>query len=734
MDQQPSYDDLVTRVAILEQTLEATREKLTAVQKSEQMYRQVVDRATDPIYVTEVASGSVVHTNPAAQKMLGKSIGKIEGHNLSGIVVPEEKATSDDRFERLINGATLEPQEYRIVSGDGKEVPVEATAFIIDLDDCKFVANIHRDISHRKKAEAQLKESERRYRLIMDNAVDAIFLNDVETSKIIDANQAAQSMLGKTLDEIKQMTVFDIVSSEDRKVVKYRLKKLLQEDALAPQEYELLINGNQIFIEAKPSVIELNGRKSVISIHRDITNRKRYEQKIKESEYRYRNLIETLNDGFSITDPENRITYVNDKLCHMLGYTPGELIGKKVPFLIRGKENREIINHQIEQRRKGVSDPYEVELTAKNGSQIPVLACPRADFDQQGVFQGSFGTLVDLSEVKKTEQALKSSEETARALLNIPGIVSALIDPEYNIIDANDFMAERFEMTRKELIGKNFLALLPKEIAEVRKKHHNDVIHTKKGMRAIDNRDGVWFDSIYNPVIDENGKVSRVALTARDITKQKETELKLEESLKEKNILIQEIHHRVKNNMQVISGLLQLQRRVVGDKKIDEILEAAQNRISAMALVHEKLYRSKSVTNIELDPYVRDLASDIFDSLNANPNDISFKKKIESIHLPIDRAIPIGLILNELITNSLKYAFSGGGTGTICVELCSTPGGQVELTVRDDGIGIPENIHSKTGKTLGLTLVRTLAEKQLHGKLDIKNEKGCKLQVRFPRT
>ena len=185
MDQQQSYEALVNRVAILEHELEATKEKLTAVQKAAQMYQQLVDKATDPIYVADVTTGAVVHTNPAAQKMVGRSIEKIEGHNLSGIVVPEDKPTSDARFKRLLNGETLEPQEYRIVSEGGKKVHVEAISFIIGTNDRKFVANIHRDTSHRKQVEVELRKTISHFNSLLENSDDYILLSDHEGKPIV---------------------------------------------------------------------------------------------------------------------------------------------------------------------------------------------------------------------------------------------------------------------------------------------------------------------------------------------------------------------------------------------------------------------------------------------------------------------------------------------------------------------------------------------------------------------
>ena len=153
-----------------------------------------------------------------------------------------------------------------------------------------------------------------------------------------------------------------------------------------------------------------------------------------------------------------------------------------------------------------------------------------------------------------------------------------------------------------------------------------------------------------------------------------------------------------------------------------------------MALIHEKLYQSDNMLTIKLESYLKDLANSLFDSFNVNPKKVSFRTEIAGIHLSIERAIPIGLILNELVSNALKHAFSDTRTGEIRVEFCPAGEDEIELTVSDNGIGLPEGVDINNGRTLGLILVKTLAEKQLHGTLQIKNDHGTQLKIRFSNT
>lgn len=209
---------------------------------------------------------------------------------------------------------------------------------------------------------------------------------------------------------------------------------------------------------------------------------------------------------------------------------------------------------------------------------------------------------------------------------------------------------------------------------------------------------------------------------------------KTENSLKEKEMLLREIHHRVKNNMQVMSSLLRLQTRNVTDEKTLEMAKESQNRIKVMALIHEKLYRSKDFANVEFNDYIKDLVNDLFLSYKVSSSDIKLTMNIDTISLGIDTAIPCGLIINELVSNSLKYAFPKGKDGEIRISLqriADVTSGMFELIVSDNGVGISPELDLKKTESLGLRLITNLAENQLQGNVEINREQGTKFQIRF---
>jgi two-component sensor histidine kinase len=202
-------------------------------------------------------------------------------------------------------------------------------------------------------------------------------------------------------------------------------------------------------------------------------------------------------------------------------------------------------------------------------------------------------------------------------------------------------------------------------------------------------------------------------------------------SLKEKEVLLREIHHRVKNNMQVVSSLLKLQSSYIKDKQYVEMFKESQNRIKSMALIHEKLYQVKDLARIDFNDYIRNLANGLFRSYRVGNGRISLKVDAEGVSLGVDTAIPCGLIINELVSNSLKYAFTDGREGKIEIILRAIDETEMELIVSDNGVGISEDLDFKNTKSLGLQLVATLVEDQLHGRIELNRAAGTEFRIKF---
>ncbi|HHY00903.1 MAG TPA: sensor histidine kinase, partial [Methanothermobacter sp.] len=220
-----------------------------------------------------------------------------------------------------------------------------------------------------------------------------------------------------------------------------------------------------------------------------------------------------------------------------------------------------------------------------------------------------------------------------------------------------------------------------------------------------------------------------VVAVARDITLRKKDEKRLKRSLDEKEAMVQEVHHRVKNNMQVVSSLLGLQSMYLDDNEVQNALQESQNRVQSMAMVHEKLYQSKNLSSIDMADYMHQIAHYLLDSYHLKSNQIKIIIKAEKVEMDIKTASPLGLIINELITNSLKYAFPDGkGELTLKISLINDC---YHLTVSDDGVGLPDDFQLDSAETLGLQLVNRLVQ-QIRGSIEWDGSKGTAFIIKFP--
>jgi two-component sensor histidine kinase len=234
-----------------------------------------------------------------------------------------------------------------------------------------------------------------------------------------------------------------------------------------------------------------------------------------------------------------------------------------------------------------------------------------------------------------------------------------------------------------------------------------------------------------SPIFDTKGEVVEISVVAHDSSEKKQISINITESLREKEILLKEIHHRVKNNLQVISSILNLQSSFVTDENTLEILQESRNRIRSMAIIHENLYRTEDFSSINFSSYLENLSANLVSSYRIN-EEVILETKLEEVDLILDQAIPCGLLVNELITNALKYAWKHGERGVITINLFQKES-QVNLQIFDDGIGLPFNFEDAKPETLGLQLVETLIE-QLDGQLEVKIENGTKYFIKFENT
>ena len=339
----------------------------------------------------------------------------------------------------------------------------------------------------------------------------------------------------------------------------------------------------------------------------------------------------------------------------------------------------------------------------------------------------------DILEREKAEKKLKESEERYRQLYQ---------NANEAICIAQDGKLVFFNPMTVEIIGYSSEKLLKMKFSDVIHPEDKEMVLDRHKRRLMgENPPNNYLFRIVRPdnsirwmllntvLVEWEGKAATLNFIS-DTTDRKYTEEQIKSSLKEKETLLQEIHHRVKNNMQVISSLLRLQSNNIDDVQVKDALKDSQSRVYAMSAVHETLHGSENLSEIDLKKYLSNITTSVFQTYSVNPGNITLHNTAEKIPISINQASPMGLIINELLSNSLKYAFPDERKGEINVQI-KRLGKEIELTVMDDGIGMPKELDPKNANTLGLKLVRTLVEDQLDGTIDMESQNGTKFTIKF---
>ncbi len=497
----------------------------------------------------------------------------------------------------------------------------------------------------------------------------------------------------------------------------------------------------------------------------------RMDRKLRDSEIRYRRLVESVTDYIYTVKLENgrAVSTTHNPACvAVTGYSLEEyqsdpdLWFKMVPLVDRPK----VLDQARRLLSKHIVQPLEHRLIHKSGMVIWVRNTTVPHFDENGRLIAYDGLLSNITERKVAEAALRESEEKYR-MLSEQSLVGIQIIKNGRLIFVNEGWSKIVGYSRAEA-----LAWEAEEICKV--VHPDDRVFFMEQMHKKQSgisdgvipvydcrflcREGVtkWVLMHSKPVMFADGLAIVgvvVDITDRKLAEQALAEAncrlkageerlmaanqELSDANRDKEVLLKEIHHRVKNNLQVISSLLNLQVSHVRDTAARTVLRECQNRIKSIAIVHEKLYQSPNLANIDLAEYIRSLISHLFRTFLVDPQSIHMNIAIAQVSLDVDQAIPCCLIINELVTNSLKYAFPNkqGGEISIALKRDVTPedhSGAVQylLVIGDEGIGFPSGVDFRNTASLGMQLVLTFVQ-QLEGTIDLDSRRGTVFTIRF---
>ena len=742
---------LKTSTAQLKQTKDATgrsqahlaaAQRIAHVGSWEAELRSLEDFSRNPLWWSEETF-----------RIFGYEPGSVEAtHELFGnAIAPEDRGRVWTEVQAALHERKRYEVEHRVIRPDGSaRVVLEHAEVIYDRTGkrpLRFIGTVQ-DITERKQAEELLGESSKAIQDLYDNAPCGYHSLD-KSGVIVRINDTELKWLGYRREEIVgRMKFSDLITPEGLQVYDQTFPMLKERGWIHDIETEMIRKDGTV-LPVLLSATALRDDKGDFVATRstvfDITERRRMENALRASEAHFRQTVEAAAVPLSVDGADGKIEYLNRQFIETFGYTREELPDHAAWFAraYPQAEYRQAVARRWDAAvARAVTEgkpigPVEAEVTCKNGSVRTV------EFVGTAVGHRLLIAAKDLTEHKRAEKALRQSEEKFRR-------IAANIEDAIYSVDARTrefcYLSPAFEKMLgytlddiRNMGGRSaFLSRViykgkfdeqkgrferwkspPVEIAAV---CDEEWWRCKDGtLKCIEDR---WM-----PVY-EAGRLATTDGVLCDVTERKRTEQAIRASLEEKTVLLKEVHHRVKNNLQIVVSLLNLQAVRVKNPAALDTLQETGNRVRSMALLHETLYLSESLAQVNFGSYIESICGHLFRSYGPKAARVKLERRMEEASIDLDQAVACGLIINELVSNALKHAFPDGRVGRITVELQTAAQEQIVLRVADDGVGLPARLDIRQTETLGHQLVFMLAEK-LRGAVEVTRDQGTAFRITF---
>ncbi|MFU8859243.1 MAG: PAS domain S-box protein [Cyclonatronaceae bacterium] len=703
-------------------------EQITGFEK----FEQIVENHPGLVAVLD-SSFHYLYVNEAYCRLTGKTPGQLTGTPFpaddpaggrqSDTVTLQQLALPPHHIQ--YNQRAMTHKGWRWISWDFKAISGNG-------DGIDMVIGTGTDITERKMEQEALRASEESYRGLFNSVNEAIYIQSRDGT-FLDVNDHACSMYGYSRLELigRSPEILSAPGKNDLESLSTITEKAYNGEAQKLEWWGRRKNG-EIF----PKSITLNrgayfGKTVVIAIARDISDQKQYEESIRLSEYRLRTLADNIPNGdVYLFDRNLRFLIAAGTELKRLGFSSKEIEGKKLEEALDPKTAKALLPLY---RTALLGEKASSEFTFRdNIYHITVLPL----YNKDGNIEFGMSLVQNVTRQKNYEQALRNSEERFQAFMQyLPG-VAFMKDSQGRYMFANDLLTRLFHKHKTDWLGKTDFQLYGSRTARQIVMNDRKVIDSGKGIHIIETigegeHATQWITAKF-PIPDKLGNRVLVGGIAVDITERIKVEKKLKVSLKEKEVLLKEVYHRVKNNLQITSSLLELQSAHIRDDYDRELFRESQNRLSTMAMIHEQLYKTDNLSSINMQDYITSLVTGLLQSYDAG--DVTSDIRVDDTLFTLDTAIPLGLIINEIVTNSLKYAFKKPDEqeNRLTIRLRKQTESMMQLTVADNGPGLPSKEIIESKKSLGMELIEALTS-QLGGRLDIRNDGGAVFSITFPR-
>jgi PAS domain S-box-containing protein len=558
------------------------------------------------------------------------------------------------------------------------------------------------------------------------------------TGEILRWSDKATEMLGWEEVEVvgNGTSIKDFVHEEDKELVFGSIQQMIDQkgEDISISNRVFTKDGKMVYSEWHNSILyDIDGEViSVYSLIANVTERALAFKESQKSIQSYQDLFDSMTDAIYILDDENKIVIANKGIKLTYGYKLRDLVGKDQSILrAPGKFDEQAMTEIRERSKTQKAQKLEVWSKKANGEVF---------LTEMLVNRGSyFGKNVliiierDISDRKFAEEELIRRETLFSELFNTSPLAITLLNTHNEVELVNKGFEQLFGYQFDEIKGLEIDKIIVPEygIEEATRLTNSPIVEEKQLVRIAKNGDRLNVIVYSVPVMIEGNIQAKFGLYV-DITERKQAEETIKKSLKEKEVLLAEVHHRVKNNLAVITGLLELQSYASDNYHAQKVLKDSQMRVKSIALVHEKLYQNDNLSEVNVSSYMEELITSVKRAIGSRDDHISIEMDIDNLTLPVTQAIPCGLLVNEIVTNSYKHAFKGRDEGLIEVSL-KTKGEFVQITVQDNGVGFDQENYTKPGLSLGMKLIRTLS-KQLRASTEVRSKDGTSYSIEFKIT
>ncbi len=754
------------------------------IEESEKRYSDLFNNMLVGVLQT-TPEGRFTYVNPSVARALGyespdEMLDEVKDVGLQLYANPDDR---DALKKALAERGHVDNVQFEYFDRSGKSLwaLLNASATFSAPGVIQYITCTILDITRQKRIKAELEASEARYRALAQASFEAIILS--ENGVCLDVNDNALALTGYSRDELIGMKLVQLIAPELREDVARNISLGLE------QQYKAVgmrRDGSVYPVEIHAKMFNSNGRLVRATAFRDITEREAHLGKIQKqteelavaneelesTNEELRNIIEEMestNEELTrsqedLMEHERALMASEEKYQRLYGQaiegmfqmTPGGMFQKANPALARflgfptvagmiaaGEEDlNSLFAHPREANRLrklvlafGRIENAEVEVRTASGGKAWGLVNAIAERNEKGMVASIHGSCIDITRLKLAEWALRESEEKYRILIEEAADPIFSLSPEGRYLFANRAFAEGVGFPVEEILGRTLYDIFPAEEAEPRMEMLKQSIQTASETQTenrVPRRDGdQYYITTYKPVMDDAGRVLSVLCSSKNITERRKATMELEKALEEKHLLYHELQHRVKNNLSIVISLLSLGMNQISDETSRKIIRDSQSRIRTMAAFYEELCRSDTPGSVELHRYIRHLAAAVVDTLSAGGMKVELETRLAEVSLDTRRSVPLGLIVNELITNSIKHAHPGGRGCRIGIEL-ENRDGLISLAVSDDGKGFPEGFSPDAHmNSMGVHLITALAG-QIQAGVKFVNDNGARVTVEFP--